>query len=426
MLVRSLRWMWLVAVAMPMVGSLAQLPDFPKLDAHDWPWWRGPSRDGVVRNDMAAPREWSAEKNIAWTCPIPGRGNGSPIVVGQQIILATSDEAVGSQSLLAFDRRSGKQLWSTVVHPSGAMRKNNRSTGASATPACDGQSIYINFANQDAIVTTALSLSGQQLWQTKVTDYQVHQGYGSSPALYSDLVLVSGDTKGGGAIVGLRRDNGKLVWKRERPSAPNYSSPIILKIDGRDQLLMTGCDLVTSLDPLTGNTFWETEGATTECVTSTVTDGEHIFSSGGYPKNHISAIRASLSLPEGKSRIAWENKDRVYVPSLLIKDRYLFGVLDAGIAKCWEAATGKETWKERLSGDFSASPVLVGDTIYATNETGETFLLTADSDGTKQLAKNKLGDEVLATPTFSRGQIFMRIANIVDNQREEQLVCIGK
>jgi outer membrane protein assembly factor BamB len=430
MLARSLSWMWLVATVLPMVCSSAQVPnfppDFPKLDTQDWPWWRGPSRDGVVRTDIAAPREWSAEKNIVWTSPIPGRGNGSPIVVNQQVILATCDEAVGSQSLLALDRQSGKQLWKTVVHSDGAMRKNNRSTGASATPACDGERIYINFANHDAIVTTALSLTGQQLWQTKVTDYQVHQGYGSSPALYGDLVLVSGDTKGGGAIAGLRRDNGKLVWKRERPSAPNYPSPIILKIDGRDQLLMTGCDLVTSLDPLTGNTFWEIEGATTECVTSTVTDGEHVFSSGGYPKNHMSAIRASLSLPEGKSRIAWENKERIYVPSLLIKDRYLFGVLDAGIAKCWEASTGKEMWKERLSGDFSASPVLVGDTIYATSESGETFLLTADPNGTKQLAKNKLGDEVFATPTFSRGQIFMRIANIVDNQRQEQLVCIGQ
>ncbi len=119
---------------------------------------------------------------------------------------------------------------------------------------------------------------------------------------------------------------------------------------------MTGCDLVTSLDPLTGNTNWEVEGATTECVTSTITDGQHIFTSGGYPKNHMSAVKA-----DGSKQLVGENKERVYVPSLLIKDGYLYGVLDAGIAMCWEAATGKEMWKERLGGNYSASPVLVGD-----------------------------------------------------------------
>ena len=70
----------------------------------------------------------------------------------------------------------------------------------------------------------------------------------------------------------------------------------------------------------------EIEGATTECVTSTLTDGKHIFSSGGYPRNHLSAV-----LADGSGQIAWETKDRVYVPSLLVRQGHLFGVLDAGV-----------------------------------------------------------------------------------------------
>ncbi len=99
------------------------------LKSEDWPWWRGPQHDGIVRQSDLPPTKWNATEGIVWSVDVPGRGNGSPIVVGDRVILATCDEAAGSQSLLAFDRKSGKQLWNTVVHADGAMRKNSRSTG---------------------------------------------------------------------------------------------------------------------------------------------------------------------------------------------------------------------------------------------------------------------------------------------------------
>lgn len=414
------RWLSLGVLFCLASQATAQVADYAKLHSEDWPWWRGPQRDGVVRQSAAPPTKWNGAEGIVWTADVPGRGNGSPIVVGDRVILATCDEESGSQSVLAYDRKSGKQLWQKVIHADGAMRKNNRSTGASSTPASDGERIYINFANHEAVFATALSMDGQTVWQTNFTKYQIHQGYGASPALYKDLVLVAADAKGGGAIAALNRFDGKIVWKRERPSAPNYPSPIVHNIDGKDQLLMTGCDLVTSLDPLTGNTYWETAGATTECVTSTITDGKHIYTSGGYPKNHMSAVKA-----DGSKQVAWENNERVYVPSLLIKDGFLYGVLDAGIAMCWEAATGKEMWKKRLGGNYSASPVLVGELMFATSESGETHVLKISPQGAEEIAKNKLGDEVFATPTVSRGQIFMRYAVQDGPKRSEKLVCIG-
>jgi outer membrane protein assembly factor BamB len=419
MLARQLVLVVLLGLVAPLTAE-AQIGGYAQLKAGDWPWWRGPDRNGAVAADKDVPTQWDAGHNVKWTADVPGRGNGSPIVVGSQVVLATCDEASGSQSLMSWDRQSGKLLWNTVVHADGAMRKNARSTGASSTPASDGERIYINFANHDAVFTTALSMTGQQLWQTKITAYQIHLGYGSSPALYEDLVLVSADTKGGGAIAALRRETGKEVWKRERPSDPNYPSPIVLSVAGRDQLLMTGCDLITSLNPLTGETLWEVPGATTECVTSTVTDGTLVYSSGGYPKNHISAVKA-----DGSKQIVWENKERVYVPSMLIRDGYLYAVLDAGIAMCWEAASGKEMWKERLGGNFSSSPILVGDTIFATSETGETHIFKANPHEFEKVGKNKLGDEVFATPAVSRGQLFMRVAKLDGDQRQEQLVCIA-
>ncbi len=391
------------------------------VSAKDWPWWRGPDRNGEASMDQKPPMEWSASKNVLWKVELLGRGHGSTAIMGTRIFLQTADEASGAQVVICINRTNGSQLWSTTVHPSGGMRKNNKSTAASSTPACDGERVFVNFPNNGALMTTALDLNGKQLWQTKICDYIEHQGYGSSPALYQRLVLVSADNKAGGAIAALDRRSGDVVWRRERPQMPNYPSPIVLHVAGKDQLLMTGCDKVSSFNPLSGETLWEVDGATTECVTSTVTDGSRIFTSGGYPKNHMSAV-----LADGSGKIVWESDSRLYVPSLVIRDGYLYGVLDAGIAVCWKADTGDEVWKARLGGTFSSSPVLVGDKIYATSEVGETFIYRADPTKFEQLGKCKLGDEVLSTLVICDSRIYCRAAIVADGSRQEFLYCLGE
>jgi len=408
------------AVSAPALAP-AQVEDGFRFAKTDWAWWRGSLRDGTADPDQRPPTEFSETKNVRWRADVPGRGYGSPTVVGDRVFLATADESTGAQFMLAFDRKTGERLWETVAHPSGGMRKNNKSTAASSTPACDGERVFINFPNSDALYTTAMSVTGELLWQTKVGDYVIHQGYGASPALYQNLVIVSADNKGGGTLSGLDRVTGQVVWQRERPELPNYPSPILLRIGGRDQCVMVGCDRVVSYAPLTGETLWETEGATTECVTSTLTDGEHVYTSGGYPANHMSAIKA-----DGSGELAWENTNRLYVPSLVIRDGYLYGVLDAGIAMCWHTATGKEMWKARLGGTFSSSPVLVGDTIYVSSEGGDFFLFRASPDRFERIANNRLGDVVLATPTICGGEIFHRVTKVDDvGGSQEYLYCLS-
>jgi len=397
-----------------------QVNDEIKVDPADWPWWRGPQRNGVANPGQNPPTEWSATRNVAWKSPVPGRGHSSPTVVGQHVYLATADEQQDTQSVLCYNRATGKLLWQTVVHRGGLMRKHEKSSGASGTVACDGERLFISFANSDAVFVTALSLAGEQLWQTKLADYVIHQGYGASPAVYQSLVIAAADSHAGGVLAGLDRKSGTIVWKHERPKQPNYTSPIILHAARRDQLLLIGCDLVSSFDPTSGETIWEVAGATTECVTSTVTDGERIFSSGGYPKNHLAAIRA-----DGSGKIDWETKDRVYVPSLLEKEGYLYGVLDAGVAVCWKCDTGKPQWKERLGGDFSSSPVLVGDMIYATNETGDTYVYRADPEKFEEIAVNKLGDQVMGSATICGGRIYLRVGEQIDGQQQEMLYCLA-
>lgn len=406
------------------VNAAEPVPNPVRVEASDWPWWRGPARNGIAAADQQPPLRWSANENVVWKAPVPGRGHSSPTVVGARVFLATADEEDDRQLVLCYDRGTGEQLWQTVVHDGGIERKGNKkSTQASSTVACDGERLFINFLNRNAVYTTTLDLDGEILWQTKITDYLVHQGYGSSPAIYESLVIVTADNKGetGGAIAALNRASGEIVWRHARPKTPNYPSPIILNVAGRDQVLLTGCDLVASFDPLSGEKLWEIAGATTECVTSTVTDGSLILTSGGYPKNHISAVRA-----DGSGEIVWENNTRVYVPSMIIYEGHIYGVTDAGVAMCWEAATGKELWKGRLGGTFSASPVMVGEHIFATDEAGETSIFKVDPEQFELVARNKLGDEVFATPTICGSRIYMRIAEQQGDRRQEMLYCLGQ
>jgi outer membrane protein assembly factor BamB len=387
----------------------------------DWPHWRGPTHDGHAAPGQDVPLSWSASDHVVWAVDVPGRGSSSPTVVGGRVYLTSCDESVGSQSVYAFDRASGASLWTTLVHPSGAMLKNSKSTGASSSVSSDGERLFVAFPTSDAVVITALSIDGGQVWQTRLCDYRIHQGYGATPLVYGDTVIVIADHQGGGAVAALDRRTGREVWRRERPPTPNYSSPIVLHLFGRDQLILIGCDKVESLDPATGETLWERAGATTECVTTPVTDGTRVFSSGGYPRNHVCAVRA-----DGTATIDWENGERQYVPSLLVHEGHLYGVLDAGIAVCWDAASGVERWKQRLGGNFSGSPVLLDGRIFVTSEAGQTHVFRASPTGFEELALNTLGDEAFASPTICGDRIYLRYATHDADRRQERLACIGR
>ena len=407
----------LCVIAFVLSASAASLAVDP---ATDWPAWRGPTRDGIAATGQTPPVQWSETNNVLWKAPVPGRGHGSATVVGDRIYLATADRARQNQSVLCFERGTGKLVWQTEAHGGQAEAgKHSNSSAASSTVACDGSRLFINFLNAGAIHTTALDLGGKVLWQRKICDFVTHQGFGSSPVLHESLVLVSADHRGGGVIAGLDRTTGQIVWSVSRPKIANYTSPSIVQANGRAQMVLGGCNLITSLDPATGKKIWEVEGSTEECVTTAASDGVRVFASGGYPKNHMVAV-----LADGSGKVAWQNITRLYVPSPIVKSGHLYGVLDSGVAVCWKADTGEEVWKERLGGDFYSSPVMVGDRIYASNLGGKTYVFEATPGKFKLIAENQLGDEVYATPAICGNRIYLRVAKRGED-RQEFLYCVG-
>jgi outer membrane protein assembly factor BamB len=393
-----------------------------KLAGNDWPGWRGPEHNGIADARQNLPLHWSETENVLWKTKVPGRGHASPTVVGNRVFLATADETNEIQSILCYDRRDGRQLWKVDVHTGGLERRGHqKSSQASSTVASDGERVFANFLHNGAIYTTALGLDGKQFWQTKVSEFVTHQGFGSSPAVYRSLVIVSTDNKGGGVVAALDRRDGKIVWQQSRPKQPNYTSPALLNVAGREQAVLAGCDHISSFDPLTGQRLWEIEGSTTECVGSIVTDGTLVFASGGYPDKLTIAVRG-----DGSGQIAWQNSVQTYVPSMLVYDRHLYTVTDGGVALCWESATGEEVWKSRLGGTFNASLVLVGDHILASNQEGDTFIFKADPNKFELIAKSHLGEDVFATPTVCGGTIYLRVAQRSGDVRQEWLYAIGQ
>jgi outer membrane protein assembly factor BamB len=396
--------------------------DAGKDSSSDWSGWRGPNGNGVADPIQKPPLEWSKDKNVVWKAAIPGRGHSSATVVGDGVYIATAEEDKEIQSVLCFDRATGDVIWKTPVHKGKMDRKGNKkTTQASASVACDGQRLYINFLNNNAIYTTALDLNGKQVWQTRVSDFKTHQGFGSSPTLFGSRVYVATDSHAGGVVAALDCKTGDIAWKQGRPEQPNYTSPVFCRIGGKDQLVMQGCDLVASFDPASGKKLWEFPGATTECVANLVTDGEHVFVSGGYPKDHVAAIKA-----DGSGETVWENKARVYVPSMIVHEGHLYAVQDPGVAICWKCDTGEEKWQARVGGTFTASLVLVGDKLLATNEAGQTQIFRANPEKFEKLATNQLGDEVYATPSICGSRIYMRVVEKQGDQRQEWLYCLGE
>jgi hypothetical protein len=400
--------------------------DFPQLNAkRDWPWWRGPERNGAAASSASPPVKFGDKENVLWKTPIPGRGHSSPVVVGERIYLTTADESKQTQSVLALDRGSGELVWIKEISQGGfPERIHGKNTHATPTVACDGQRLFVTFFHHDAIELAALDLEGKVLWRKTAGPYRPSRyeyGYAPSPVLYRGTVIVVSEFDGESFLAAFRREDGGQAWRSPRPSNISYSSPAIAFVAGRDQLLLSGADQIASYDPNSGKLLWSTPGTTAATCGTMVWDGDIVFASGGYPKSETIAVRA-----DGSGQVLWRNSQKCYEQSMLAHDGHLYALTDNGIAYCWRAADGKEMWKRRLAGPVSASPVLAGGHIYWANEAGTMYVFRPNPKQFELMEETRLGDEAFASPAVSGGQLFLRVAIRSGGRRQELLYCLGE
>lgn len=395
----------------------------PQAAQGDWPWWRGPYFNGVAEADQHAPVSWSSTENVAWKAAVPGRGHSTPIVVGKRVYLQTADESQRSQSVICYDRHTGNTLWQRELNRNNLQDKiNPKNTYATSTIACDRGRLFVLFGHHDAIQATALDLDGKVLWTKTAAPFRekmYSNGYAASPVLYGNTLIIAADCEAGGTLLALDRETGKQVWSIKRVGKTNYASPVVGHVAGRDQLLLGGLDMVASYNPTNGKLLWDAPAIAMQTSGTPVWEGDMVFAAGGYPTGSVAGIAA-----DGSGKITWKNNHRIHEQSLLVYQGHVYAVNDTGIAICWESQTGKEMWKHRLKGPVSASPTLVGDKIYLVNELGTTWVYRATPTGYEELAVNQLGDSVYASPTICGGQIFLRVADQVNDERRETLYCL--
>ncbi len=390
-------------------------------DSSDWMVWRGPNGNGVAPAGQDPVTQWSDSENVIWKTEVPGRGHASPIILGNQIFLATSDQEAGTQSVLCYSRDKGELDWNTSVNEGGLRGRIHRNNNhASSTISTDGKHVFALFENNDSIRMYVLTLDGELAWEKDLGPYSPHFpfGFGASLLIHGDHVIVPGESREG-FLVALNKDTGDEVWRIDRTSS-SYSSPIVTKIDGTEMLLISGGKKVDAINPSNGESIWSADAVWNVSCGTMVWDGNMVFASGGFPEPQTLAINGE------NGDVVWTNSVKCYEQSMLAYDGYIYAVSDNGSIYCWRAKDGQEMWNEKWFAGrrdgVSSSPVLVGDKIYASLESGKTFVIRATPDKYELIAENQLGDSAFATPAFLDSKMYARFAK--DGQ--EWLYCFGK
>ena len=343
----------------------------------------------------------------------------------RQVFLTTADEQQQSQSVLAFDLASGRVLWQQEISRGGFPDQNHpKNTEASSTLASDGQSLFATFFHNKQIHLTALSLRGKKLWERSVNAFnpkKYEYGYAPSPLLYQNSVIVSAEWDGDSNLLAFDRQSGSPLWERERVNNITFSSPVVATVAGREQLLISGSNKVSAYDPQNGRPLWDVDGTTAATCGTMIWNNELVFASGGYPKAETIAVAA-----DGSGRVAWRNGQKCYEQSMILVDDYIYALSDRGILHCWRASDGEETWRQRLGGSVSASPVYAGGHIYWANEAGAMFVFRPNPAKFELVAQNQLGTEAFASPAVVGDQLILRIAERTALGRQEYLICVGR
>ena len=377
--------------------------------ADDWPAFRGPTGQGHSV-ERGLPAEWSEAKNVVWKTPVIGRGWSSPVVADGRVWLTTADE--GSLRLLAFGTETGQEVVNVEVFRTSDRNAPNPKNGlASPTPIVDttrGQ-IYVHFG---AYGTAALTTSGDVVWTTRFPYISQH-GNGGSPILYRDLVILNCDGYDQAFVVALDAATGEVRWKTDRPQpiSQAYSTPIVVNVDGRDQIVSIGAFRTSGYNPESGDEIWRVgypDGFSNVAGPVYSRDHGFVYIATGFQQPSLLAVRADGSGDVTNTHVAWtSHRGAPLTPSPLVVGDELYFVSDMGILTCVDAATGETHWRERLRGNFSASPVFADERIYLQSEEGVTIVIARGLEY-RELARNELDGSMLASLAVSDGSIFIR------------------
>ncbi|HYI94872.1 MAG TPA: PQQ-binding-like beta-propeller repeat protein [Bryobacteraceae bacterium] len=419
-----------------MIGVLAIAP----LVAENWPGFRGSGARGIAANPKL-PVSWNVEtgKNIAWKTAIPGLGLSSPIVWDNLVFITT---AVSSNSQMVFeaklkgerdnrqdpseqefrvlgvDKKSGRIVWNQLATKSKPrVLRHPHNSYASPTPATDGKYLIAFFGSEGLY---CYDLKGKLLWQKDlgildqgafdVPDYQ--WGSAASPILWGGKVYLQVDVHKGSFLAAFDAKDGKELWRTTRDSKPSWSTPTIVQGPSRTEVVTNGVEHIASYDAETGKEIWRLKGTSMISVPTPFTANGLIYVFSGYYRNmrRSYAIRpgATGDITDSKEFVAWMREEAPSLSTPVISGGYVFALPSRSLV-VYNAQTGATIYQQRIGAGtgVSASMIAAGDHVYAVNEDGDVHVIKV-ADKYEELAVNKMGEPVLATPAASGDTLLIR------------------
>lgn len=408
--------------------------------ANEWPQFRGPGGQGHAASTNL-PLRWSETENVAWKTDLPGEGHSSPVIAGNQIWLTTAiaevltkeEQAARMKSLknsrslkvagaltlkaVLINRESGKiEQQVSLFEVAEPEPKHSLNSYASPTPVIAGDHVYFHFGTYG---TACLNRhTAEVVW--KVSDVHVnHQnGPGSSPIVWEDLLIIHFDGIDQQFLTAFDRHSGDVKWQTERSGEMDpkaefrkaYCTPLVVQTNGRSLLISPAANWVYGYDVSDGREIWKANygklGFST--VPRPVFADGVVYLSTSYMQPRLVAVDVNGTGDVTDSHVRWtSDRQAPKKPSMIIADGHLYTVTDNGVAACLKADDHSEVWKLRLSGDFSASPLLAAGRLYFFGQDGSTTVVAAGTEPT-QLAKNTLDTGMMASPAVAADSLFMR------------------
>lgn len=409
-----------------LIAALASSATVSSATAQEWTRFRGPNGTGESEA-TTIPASWT-EKDLNWRIELPGIGHSSPVLWGDKLFILSADPQAATRYVLCINAKDGKQIW-RKEYPGVPHHLHVNSSFASVTPACDAERVYVAWSDPDFTRLMALDHSGTELWTINLGPWMSQHGFGCSPMLYQDLVVLNcsqedskrpGDPKPTASfIVAVEQSTGKIRWRTDRKiDSASYSVPTIRKTEtGQDELLCnTQGEGLFALDPKTGKENWAAPVLSMRSVSCPLYVAGLVFgTTGSGGGGHYLVTVKPGKEPEEAYRIKTIPVDKQsvsiasYVGTPVCRGNSMFIFEDTkGHATCIDAATGKAHWfKPRLGQSFFGSPVRAGDKIFVVDTEGTVICLAADQEF-KELGRTELKELCRSTPAIAGGKMYVR------------------
>jgi outer membrane protein assembly factor BamB len=391
--------------------------------AQEWTRFRGPNGSGQSEA-TTIPAAW-AENDVLWKATLPGVGNSSPVLWGDRIFLTSADPQNGTRHVQCLSASDGKLIWKQDF-PAKTHPIHLQNSLASSTPTVDGDHVYCAWATPEEFTLVALHHDGTTAWRVNLGPFVSKHGFGTSPILDGDLLIITNDQDADSFLIAVDRATGATRWKVPRKvheeQSASYAAPCLFrpKKGPAELIVCSWAHGITSLEPASGKTIWEAAVLERRPVGSPIiVDGLILANCGeGSGNNSVVAIRPQ-EVPSQTPQLVYkiDKTSAPYVPSLVAKGDLVFLWGDRGVVTCVDAPTGKIHWRERVGGNYSSSPIRVNDHVFCISTDGDVVCLAA-SDHYEPLGKSSLGEGSRATPAVAGGRMFLRT--------DSHLVAVGE